>query len=176
MQRNGTKESGIVIVLQLSILLHSHSYEKISQRFVRGLVGGSEAIGIGSVVLEDLNHTLHGVLHVPDATSSVISATKAMESNLFMKILSSKILRLQRLGSNPRTTFKLYNDFCNGIFHMRCNGRFSQILIAATRSSTKRIRSVYMSESAALNQKMRSYGIRTCLLHYSRQAPLSQTP
>jgi transposase InsO family protein len=126
------------------------SYEKISPRLVRGLGGGSEAVGIGSVVLEDLNqvkHTLHGVLHVPDATSSVISATKAMESNLLMKVLSSKTWRLQRLGSNRRTTFKLYGDFCNGMFHVRCSGRFPQVLVAATRSGTKRRRSADMSES-----------------------------
>src|SRR5436189_40755 len=39
-----------------------NSYEKISPCLVHGLGGGSEAVGIGSVVLEDLNrvkHTLH---------------------------------------------------------------------------------------------------------------------
>src|SRR5271169_498060 len=131
---------------------HRHwfdSYDKISPRLVRGLGGGSEAVGIGSVVLEDLNqvkHTLHGVLHVPDAISSVISATKAMESNLIMNVLSPNTWRLQRLGSNPQTTFKLYGDFLNGMFHVKCSGRLPQALVAATRSSTKRRHSVDMGE------------------------------
>ena len=46
--------------------------------------------------------------------------------------------------------FKLYGDFGNGMFHVRCSGRSSQVLVATTRSSTKRRRSVYMSEPAAL--------------------------
>jgi transposase InsO family protein len=130
-----------------------NTYDKITPRLVHGLGGGSEAVGIGSVVLEGLHQvkqTLRGVLHVPDATLSVISATKAMESHLIVKDILPNTWKLERLGSDQQPAFKLYGDFYNGMFHVRCNGWVPQALVAATRSSTKRRRLVEHEDDVAL--------------------------